>query len=260
MAAPTPSLVKSGETQAIVLIKAAPQVGDKHGETVCCAAVDLHGEWLRLYPVAFRSLEQGQKFGRWDRIKFRWRLPDDDRRIESRRVDQHTLAVVGKLKKAERQPFLSKLIVTSLAKEREQGRSLALLKPEILGFDVERKTEDDLRKESTKFAALRNQTDLFNTKPIIPYAPCPFRFRYRYRTDDGEREGTCQDWEMEATYYRWSRAGGETEALTKIRQTFGEEYPQRGMLLAMGTHSLYPDTWLINGVVRLDAIEQLALL
>jgi len=30
--------------------------------------------------------------------------------------------------------------------------------------------------------------------------------------------------------------------------------------LAMGTHSLYPDTWLINGVVRLDEIEQLALL
>jgi hypothetical protein len=32
------------------------------------------------------------------------------------------------------------------------------------------------------------------------------------------------------------------------------------MLLAMGTHSLYPDTWLINGVIRLDEIGQLSLL
>jgi hypothetical protein len=32
------------------------------------------------------------------------------------------------------------------------------------------------------------------------------------------------------------------------------------MLLAMGTHPQYPDTWLINGVIRLDAIEQLTLL
>ncbi len=253
-------LVRSGETEAVVLIKAAPQVGDKHGETVCCAAIDMQGQWLRLYPVAFRSLEQGQKFGRWDRIKFRWRLPDDDRRIESRRVDQHTLAVAGKLKKSERQRFLARLIVTSLAKEREEGRSLALLKPEVVAFDVERKSTEDVQAETAKFAALRAQTDLFNTKPIIPYQPCPFRFRYRYRTDDGERTGTCQDWEMEATYYNWSRAHSEAEALRRIQQTFGEDYPRRGMLLAMGTHSLYPDTWLINGVIRLDDIDQLALL
>ena len=44
-----------------------------------------------------------------------------------------------------------------------------------------------------------------------------------------------------------------------MRRVFGEEYPARGMLLAMGTQSLYPDTWLINGVVRLDEVEQLSL-
>jgi hypothetical protein len=40
---------------------------------------------------------------------------------------------------------------------------------------------------------------------------------------------------------------------------FGEEYPAKGMLLAMGTHSQYPDTWLINGVIRLDDVKQLSL-
>jgi hypothetical protein len=65
---------------------------------------------------------------------------------------------------------------------------------------------------------------------------------------------------MEATYYNWSRSHGEVEALKRIKQTFGENYPRLGMLLAMGTHSLYPDTWLINGVIRLDDIDQLALL
>ena len=38
------------ETEVIVIIKAAPQVGEKHGETVCCAGIDLEGKWLRLYP------------------------------------------------------------------------------------------------------------------------------------------------------------------------------------------------------------------
>jgi hypothetical protein len=31
------------------------------------------------------------------------------------------------------------------------------------------------------------------------------------------------------------------------------------MVFAMGTHSLYPDTWLINGIIRLDEIRQMSL-
>ena len=251
---------RSGKTEAVVIIKAAPQVGQRHGETVCCAGIDLQGNWLRLYPISFRTLDDGQKFKRWDRIRFRWRRPSDDPREESRRVDQDTLQIAGELKKSERERFLSRTVVTSLDAEREAKRSLALLKAEVLEFKVERKGDADLRNEANKFAKLRAQPDLFNTKPIIPYEPCPYRFKYRYRTDDGMREGTCQDWEIEATFFKWAKLYGEERALADLRRIFGEEYPKKGMLLAMGTHSLYPDTWLINGVVRLDEIQQLSLL
>jgi hypothetical protein len=94
------------------MVKAAPQVGRRHGETVCCAGIDLYGNWLRLYPVSFRTLEQSKKFGRWDRIKFNWRLPNDDRRVESRRVDQQSIEIVGSLKKSERATFLAKAVVS----------------------------------------------------------------------------------------------------------------------------------------------------
>jgi len=255
----SPGPARSGETEAIVIIKAAPQVGKRHGETVCCAGIDLEGNWLRLYPVSFRTLDEGQKFGRWDRIRFRWRLAKDDTRIESRRVDQDSIRIVGALKKSERQRFLSGIIVTSLDQEREAGRSLALLKAEILEFKIERKSASDVEREAEEFKALRAQRDLFNTKSVIPYQPCPDRFKYRYRTEDGLREGTCQDWEVEATYFKWAKLYGEERALAEMQIVFGEELPAKGMLLAMGTHSLYPDTWLINGVVRLDEIEQLTL-
>lgn len=249
----------SGSTEAIVIIKAAPQVGQRHGETVCCAGIDLYGHWLRLYPVSFRTLDQGQKFGRWDRIKFKWRRPNDDPRPESRRVDQQSIEIVGELKQSEREKFLANSIVTSLAREREGGRSLALLKPEILEFKNERKSKDDLAEEMRRFEAIRAQADLFS-KQQTPYQPCPYRFRYRYRIDDGLREGTCQDWEIEATFFKWAKLYGEARAITEMIRVFGEEYPKRGMLLAMGTHSLYPDTWLINGVIRLDDVRQMSLL
>lgn len=248
----TPS---SGSTEAIVLIKAAPQVGLRHGETVCCAGVDLYGNWLRLYPVSFRQLDKAQKFGRWDRIRFKWRLPSDDRRPESRRVDQQSIEILGQIRETERAGLLGPAIVTGLEGERAKGRSLALLKPDIREFVVERKSPEEFEAERQRFEALRAQEDLF-AKKVTPYAPCPFRFKYRYRTDDGDRFGTCQDWEIEATFYNWSRRYGEEKALAEMRRVYGEDMPRRGLLLAMGTHSQYPDVWLINGLVRLDPIDR----
>ncbi len=250
--------VSSGETEAIVIIKAAPQVGQRHGETVCCAGIDLYGNWLRLYPVSFRLLEDSKKFSRWDRIRFKWRLPTDDPRQESRKVDQDSIEIIGKLRAGEKEPFLSKSITTSLKRERELGRSLALLKSEIQEFILARKTDEELALDQKRFEALRAQGDLF-AKQAAPYQPCQYKFQYRYKTDDGERTGTCQDWETEATFFNWSNASGEKEALSRMRETFGQDYPKKGMLLAMGTHSLYPDTWLINGVIRLDDVKQGAL-
>lgn len=254
MSSPIPP--RSGEADAIVLIKAAPQIGQRRGETVCCAGVSVDGHWLRLYPVSFRNLDDGQKFGRWDRIRFKWRAPTDDTRIESRRVDQDSICIVGTLKPTERERFLASLITTSLDQERQRGRSLALLKANNLRFKIEKREQDEILAEQARFDALRNQSDLFNIKPIIPYSPCPYRFKYKYQTDDGDREGTCQDWELEATFFNWSKQYGEPKALEMIEKTFGVDYPRKGMLLAMGTHSQYPDTWLINGVIRMDDIVQ----
>ena len=253
-------LEKSGVTEAIVLIKAAPQFGQKHGETVCCAAIDLEGNWLRLYPVSFRHLDDAQKFSRWDRVRFNWSLPKDDQRIESRRIDQQSLMIVGKLPKRERQIFLGPLITTGLDTERKEGRSLALLKCEIIDFFHEKKSDEEMAEETAKFQSLHNQPDLFNTKRLIPHRPAPYKFKYRYKTDDGRREGTCQDWETETTFFNWSKLYGVTETLDKMCKVFGEEYPEKGMLLAMGTHSLHPNTWLINGVIRIDEIQQFSLL
>jgi hypothetical protein len=43
-----------------------------------------------------------------------------------------------------------------------------------------------------------------------------------------------------------------------MTQLFGEDYPTKGMVFAMGTHSLYPDIWLLIGILRLDPIKQIA--
>lgn len=246
----------AGADEAIVIVKASPQIGKKHGETVCCAAIDLYGNWLRLYPVAFRTLKEGKSFGRWDRISFKWRLPLDDHRSESRRIEQDTLQITGQLKRSERERFLSALIVGSLDQQRELNLSFALLKPRIKKFFAEPKKPEELAKEEKSIAELYAQADLFNTQRLIPRTPCPFKFKYIYHDADKERTATCQDWETEATFFKWRNLYGEEKALSEMTKVFGEEYPAKGVLFAMGTHSQYPETWLMNGIVRLDEVKQ----
>lgn len=247
---------KAGETEAIILIKAAPVIGTKHGETVCCAGVDLYGNWLRMYPVSFRVLDDGKKFKRWDRVKFKWRRPTEDQRIESRHVDSQSLEIVGKMPDREKAPFLDKLIVTSLNGQREKDLSLALLKPHIRSFQIARKPQNELDSEQARIDEFHKQDDMFIPRPAVPQRACPYSFKYKYTTDDGEREGTCQDWETEATFFNWRREYGEQNALTRMQQQFGEVLPERGLYFAMGTHSRWPDTWLINGLIQLRASDQ----
>ena len=157
----------AGIAEAIILIKAAPVIGKKNGETVCSAGIDIYGKWLRLYPVSFRVLEDGKRFKRWDRVKFDWRLPTNDSRIESRHVNNQTLEISGNMKSRERPAFLNKHIVTSLNKEFSEGRSLALLAPEILEFKITKKSVDKLGQQ-------QRDIDLFHAKvtclsPVLPF-------------------------------------------------------------------------------------------
>lgn len=248
-----------GTSEAVILVKASPQVGKKHGETVCCAGVNDKGEWVRLYPISFRNLDQAKQFGRWDRVRFRWQKPRDDSRPESLRVDHQSIEIIGKLKQGERSTFLSRLEVSSLDKARAAGQTLALLRPRDLIFSIEKKADEDIDDERVKFSEAVSQADMFNSKPLLPYEPCPYAFKYRYTTNDGERQGTCQDWETDATFFKWRHLYGETRALAEIQRVFGDEYPKKGIVFAMGTHSLYPDTWLINGIIRMDEVQQMNL-
>jgi hypothetical protein len=205
-----------------------------------------------MYPVSFRILEDGRKFRRWDRVQFNWRRPLDDERIESRRVDSQSLEIIGRLPDKEKVQFLSKKIVTSLNREYEAGRSLALLKPQILDFNIIPKPSEKLSEQQAKIDSYHSQEDLFLSKPAIPVKACPYEFIYKYKTDDGERTGTCQDWETEATFFNWRRLYNETRALNEMKIQFGERLPDKGLYFAMGTHSRWPETWLINGLIQLN--------
>ncbi|HEY4545177.1 MAG TPA: hypothetical protein VIG90_01945 [Pedomonas sp.] len=253
--------------EAVILVKAAPQSGGVQGVSVFSAALDLYRNWLRLSPVSFRVPEEEQRFGRWDRIRFRgWKpSPAQDARPEARQVGQKTIEILGQLPRPEQAAFLSRVVVHGLRAEAEAGRSLALLKAEVLGFACEKLGPAEFVERCATFRQLREQLDLFGQSHLMPAEPIPYAFCYRLRDADGERVHTCEDWEMDAAFLVARKRHGEKKALEDLTRLYGEGLPRQGIAFIMGTSAASatsttdPRGWVVHGLVPFEDQPQATL-
>jgi hypothetical protein len=204
---------KTGHERVLVLVKALPHPGRNHGETVCCAGVTADGAWRRQYPIHFRQLQD--RFSRWQWIEYAYVLPKDDRRHESRRVQEDTLQVFEKMPERERAGFLTPIIDQSTTAAAEKGKTLTLIRPVNPRFYWVAKPDDQIAAEKRANEAAARQLSIFDNE-IAALNPCKYEFRFDYATDDGNHTGKCVDWETSATFYRWERQYGERRALDRM--------------------------------------------
>lgn len=248
-----------GREKVLVLVKALPVVGERHGEVVCCAGITPRQEWRRQFPVSFRDLGAAS-FGRWNWVEYRWRQPSGDLRRESHRVQEGSIVLGKVMPKGQRSRFLAPLIRSGTNEAQAKGESLTLVRPQKPKFYFEKKSQKRMQEEAEAYRRANSQRSLF-AESKRPLDPCPYEFRYEYRCEDGTNHNhQCIDWETSATYWRYSRElKSEKAALERMQATFGEWLPQKGMVFAMGTHHRF-GSWLLVGVIRLDPTPQLALL
>ncbi|MBF0613084.1 MAG: hypothetical protein G8345_12525 [Magnetococcales bacterium] len=246
-------LETSGRERVLVLVKALPQVGEKFGETVCCAGITTDLQWRRLYPIRFRYLQSNDKFRRWQWLDYDWKLQRDDRRPESRRIVEETLSPGEELSPSHRSSFLNRVVVTGRQEVVERGETILMIRPKESKFSWRKKSLSELETERERYLMAVRQLTLFDEQEEMKALnPCPYEFSFRFLDDDGWHENVCGDWEISATFYNFSKRLGEEKALVEMERIFGHEYPEKGMVFVLGTHSRYPTTWLLIGVVRLD--------
>lgn len=213
--------------------------------------------WRRLYPVPFRVLAEGQKFGRWGWVSYEFTDPAHDGRTESQRVVPESIVAGEKLRTAERSRIACRLTRESTQEAEARGESLTLIKPDELRFTWKKKSPTELDNERRKHAALANQTSLLHGA-AKPLEPCPYEFKVKWRVGlNNPREQTCDDWETSTAFARRCESvGSEEGALRSLRETYEHDYMQKGVRLALGTHSRRSKQWLLVGILRVDDQNQ----
>jgi len=69
--------------RVLVTVKTYPTLSQTHIELVCTAGFREDGSWVRIYPVPFRLLGEGQQFPKWTWIELPLVRRSKDKRPES---------------------------------------------------------------------------------------------------------------------------------------------------------------------------------
>lgn len=167
--------------------------------------------------------------------------------------------VAGKMSEGERASFLNQYILESTEEAKSRGMSLVLVRPATSKFYWKERSAGDIKRQHEHYARIARQKSFFD-KELKALEPCPYAFKYDYSFEDGKKHtATCDDWETTAMFYNLRRKYGLKHTLERMKTVFDDEYPKNGMAFAMGTHSIFPDTWLLVGVIRLDRTDQFQL-
>lgn len=239
--------------KCLVLIKANPHLSSSHFETVCCAGVGEDGLWRRQYPVSFRILDDAQKFKRWSWIEYDFIDPKNDDRKESQKVQDRSIVVVGQANQKTKSTALQRLTFNSFAQPEENEDSLTLIRPTTSEFYWKERKQEELTETAKRHANITDQMSLLYND-AQPLHQCPYSFHFRWTDEFGiEKNHTCDDWETSATFFNRRRhMKSEDLALQSMSETFNQEYPDKGMVLAFSTHSRRNWQWLLVGIIRSD--------
>jgi len=243
----------------LITVKTYPNPSRKYGETVCCAGIDLaKNQWIRLYPIPYRDLDDESKFQKYSIIEVDCAKQNIDHRPESYRPKICTIRkhewLDPKANWAKRKAFVLRLPALSMCQVSKESRlerpSLALIKPERVSFQAEKQTPPNRRSRDASY----KQLSLFN-KQKKPLEQIPYEFYFNFFCKD---EPSCQghrlsiiDWEIVQAFRKWRwKYHSDEEVLKKIKQRWEENTntAKKDVYFYVGNMKRLPDTFMVLGV------------
>ncbi|MCG9884725.1 MAG: hypothetical protein MH825_03945 [Cyanobacteria bacterium] len=249
----------------LIVAKTYPNISRKYRETVCTAGLLLDDseqplQWIRIYPVRFRDLDQDRRYKRWSIIEANIEKNPKDPRRESFRIEDESIVVIRQLdtKNAwqERRAMLLPFKDPSIRAIREAGRSLGLIKPKSISRFLVKPIERDW---TLSQQAILDQGDLFREEQaFLDLEKIPYRFLYQFvDEEDAQHKYSILDWEILQLYRNVRNVSRdrslperESDALEKMKQKLEEKFMSNDIDLhfIVGNQQKYPKTFMIIGL------------
>ena len=241
----------------LITVKASPEIGRTHGETVCVAGIRLDGDehrWIRLFPVQWDWFWRGEH-PKYQVIELEIDKHDKDQRPESYRPRLDTTAVLDQLpagrRRAEVLNRLPQYTMCDLVAAKGWARpSLGLVVPrEVTGFVREDHTGDTAHAAKMNRAAQGSL--LAQGAPSLEFSPFTFKLAYRcYSASCNGHEQSIVDWEISEAWRTW-RHRYPTDYLDRIEEKWLSLVdPARLPALYVGNQHQAPQGFLVLGIAR----------
>jgi hypothetical protein len=267
---PLPSQIP--DANVLITVKTYPLPSHKYSELVCTAGILETGEWIRIYPIPFRSLAYQSQYKKYNWVRLDLEKNPSDFRPESyspRRKLDEPIKLTGTIGTTdgwtERKALVLKDVYRSMndliaEAKGETKKSLAILKPtEIVDFVI----EDDEREWKSDWLAQLNQYSLFDVgdegqgklRKVVRKLPFKFSYKFLSEGDNHPRQLMIEDWEVGALYWNClKRADGDEQIAKHLvrKQYFDSFVAKKDIHLFLGTtlqfHNVSPNPFVIVGV------------
>lgn len=244
----------TGSEQTIELLvncKTYPAVSKKYFETVCTGGVQASGEFVRLYPVPFRFLEEAERYGRWDVIKVKVYKDTKDSRPESWHLQQGTpIEVVRNISnEKKRWDWMQSTIHASTKAMENAGLTNGCI--EIEPIELYWKPDDQELSEA-QMQIVQQQNLFISGEDLKLLADRPkWQYRLKFRELSTGREDDCKvlAWSYYQGLRRNLRQMSETEALQATADVIRSSIfnPEKTIFGIFGTHSRFKH-WMISAI------------
>ncbi len=243
------------ELDVLVNCKTYPAVSKKYTETVCTGGIDRDGNFVRLYPIPFRFLENEEKYERWNVIRVKVYKDDKDNRPESwHLIPGIKITILGRInREKDRWDWMRGGVYSSTKEMKQRGytNGLVQIEPTELYWKPENK------KWSSNQLAVFNQGNLFHEmeeiKAMSERVPWQFRLKFKESNTGEEFDQKILAWSYYQGYRRnLEKLQDENEALKAVRDKVHTSIldPTKIVYAIFGTHSRF-NHWMVSGIYHL---------
>lgn len=242
--------------RVLITVRTYPVPASSTIEASCTGGI-ADGNWIRLFPVPYRSLDDDQRFSKWHWIDVEVTKPSTDKRPESFKIKPDSIEIIGTIgtarewrdRRAAVRPLLRPSMCAIRRERDEKGApTLGLFKPaEIIRLTIEAGSEQWTPAERR----ILQQDTLFHKAPADTLEKIPFNFKYEFRCADAACKGhemMCTDWEIGQAYRAWRQKHGDNWE-RPFRQKFEADMVQKyDTHFFVGTVHRHPSNWIIVGL------------